>query len=480
MFLIVLLVVGAVAIFWSMIRPVLVDGGEDVDITQFTLNLKIIDDSVKIYTGQEIGKLQVITIQRKPGSGNLAGIKLLLIGEDGLSMLVPDIGVYELFELESIELNLANGVADEGVDYYSTIGELTEIRVAPVWKLDDGEERIGNPTDEYFVTGYESSLGCVGGSPNGYLEEDEECDTQDFGVLTCLNEYPTYGGGELDCTNSCTIDYSGCDRCGDENVNGPELCELGEINICLNEDEYLGNQSCLDTCLEWSDCVSELFCGDGTTDGNNDGVLDDNELCESGDSQDCFAEFGGYLGNQDCLDNNSCVWGSCNPTQECGDGFECYIEGTCANGGNCVSSANGKKYCVNGFENCDDGTNDGSYGTCKSGCQSLAPYCGNGISYSCDGMDLHCPEEDDICIQAANDEWYCVDDMASGPLVNYETCDDGTNDGSYGTCKYGCQSLAPYCGDGVLNGPEECDGEDDSQCEFQEVCRQTDCTCSWG
>jgi cysteine-rich repeat protein len=39
-----------------------------------------------------------------------------------------------------------------------------------------------------------------------------------------------------------------------------------------------------------------------------------------------------------------------------------------------------------------------------------------------------------------------------------EMCDDGVNDGGYGSCADGLQSLpGPSCGDGVVNGPEACD-----------------------
>jgi fibro-slime domain-containing protein len=47
----------------------------------------------------------------------------------------------------------------------------------------------------------------------------------------------------------------------------------------------------------------------------------------------------------------------------------------------------------------------------------------------------------------------CGDGIVAGPD---EICDDGDNDGSYGTCKSDC-TLAPYCGDGQVSGPEVCD-----------------------
>lgn len=52
----------------------------------------------------------------------------------------------------------------------------------------------------------------------------------------------------------------------------------------------------------------------------------------------------------------------------------------------------------------------------------------------------------------------CVFSCGDGIRTPLEVCDDGLNDGSYGSCLPGCQGRAPYCGDGVTDaGPETCD-----------------------
>ncbi|MBZ9569863.1 DUF4215 domain-containing protein, partial [Patescibacteria group bacterium] len=78
-------------------------------------------------------------------------------------------------------------------------------------------------------------------------------------------------------------------------------------------------------------------------------------------------------------------------------------------------------------------------------------------------------------------EPYCGDGIINGD----EDCDEGANNGVECTPDYGssctyCSSectivelQGPYCGDGIINGEEEC--EDDEDCHCGRVC--SDCSC---
>lgn len=117
---------------------------------------------------------------------------------------------------------------------------------------------------------------------------------------------------------------------------------------------------------------------------------------------------------------------------------------------------------VVGAERCDDGKNDGSYGSCTKEC-ARAAFCGDGkrdepqeacddglnlTTYSANGKPGCAPG----CVHSA----YCGDgqvDSAAG-----EECDEGKNSGGYGKCDKGCV-LGPRCGDGKIQADqkETCD-----------------------
>jgi len=136
-------------------------------------------------------------------------------------------------------------------------------------------------------------------------------------------------------------------------------------------------------------------------------------------------------------------------------------------------------------EVCDDGLNNGNYGTCNPGCFTFAPNCGDGVvqmangeqcddgnrinndacSNSCvtalcgdgvvNGME-ECDDANMINTDACTNA--CVRAICGDGIVGPgEICDDGTNNGLYGTCNPGCASRPAFCGDGPPNGPEQGD-----------------------
>jgi len=87
-------------------------------------------------------------------------------------------------------------------------------------------------------------------------------------------------------------------------------------------------------------------------------------------------------------------------------------------------------------EVCDDGVNQGGYGSCAPGCLAFGPRCGDGV------------------IQA-----------------DHEQCDDGTNVGGYGHCLPTC-TLGPRCGDGIVQSEhEQCDDANDNPYDGCDACQ---------
>jgi cysteine-rich repeat protein len=195
---------------------------------------------------------------------------------------------------------------------------------------------------------------CSGGRSNGTLEPGEQCDGGAVRGLTCAN---FCGGGTLRCYSNCTFDLTGCQRCGDNAIEGTEVCDgtaLGDAHCPVG-----GPLTCLPSCLgfNWSGCYR---CGNGIREGSEacDGADVGGAACPPGSTSgqarcnsDCRLDYGACVrcgdGDQDageeCDDGNTIGGDGCSGTcrLECGDGilqprYEACDDGNRTNGDGCA------------------------------------------------------------------------------------------------------------------------------------------------
>lgn len=181
-----------------------------------------------------------------------------------------------------------------------------------------------------------------------------------------------------------------------------------------------------------------------------DGVIDGDEECDAGEGNNdegvctsaCkLARCGdGLVGaGEDCDDGNDdeddACSSACVPT--CGDGV------------------------LRGDEQCDEGPLNADGAACTASCRLNV--CGDGLVHggveACDDGNT---DDLDACVQCKQAS--CGDGYVH---AGEETCDDGPDNGLYGKCGADCTAPGPYCGDGFVNGPEQCDdgnAKDDDPC----------------
>jgi len=399
---------------------------------------------------------------------------------------------------------------------------------------DDGvcEEGIALVCDDYCDPGI-GCIECVGNEDcdygtcvegfciDGECDEDADCIDADLcdgdeicssdgvceeGIALVCDDYCDPGKGCIECVGNEDCDYGTCvegvcidgecdedadcidaDLCdGDEICSSDGVCEEGAALVCdelcnplLGCVECLTNEDCdFGTCSGEGECLPGGCSSDEDCDDDNictgvETCTNDGE-CTEPDDLVCDDECNPLLGCVECLDDEDCDYGTCNPAGECEDG-ECSSDGdcddndictgveTCTNDGVCTDPddlvcdelCNPLLGCVECLtnEDCDFGTCSGEGICLPGGCSS----------------DEDC-DDDNICtgVETCTDEGECTepDDLVCDDLCNpILGCVDCLEDDD---CDYGTCNPAGECEDGECDGDNDCD--DGDLCTGVETC----------
>lgn len=237
----------------------------------------------------------------------------------------------------------------------------------------------------------------------------------------------------------------------------------GGANGLLDDDDDT-NSSSNDFVLGTPSPKNMAGAGPNPICGN--GQLQFGERCDDGNSTD---EGNGCSAT--CQQNNVCGNSALeNWFETCDEGGANSNTGACTLGCSLASCGDGfvrldiTDPADPAYEDCDDGNGD-PFDGCPSDCR--APVCGDGVVQIGEPCDDANTDNTDGCTSGCESA-YCGDGYVRlvGSPGDLEECDDGNSSDGDG-CDHYCQTetVVWICGDGLVNGSEECEPPNTSTCD---------------
>jgi cysteine-rich repeat protein len=326
---------------------------------------------------------------------------------------------------------------------------------------------------------------------NSVAEGAEACDGVDLKGQTCLTVPGGFLGGTLTCNAACTgFETRLCEGggvCANGTAESGEACDgldlKGQTCATIGQGYTGGTLGCSTDCRSFvtTGCTGGVHCGNNVREGT--------EACDGADlgGLDCTTVAGDFVGGTLACNGNctAFITSGCE-SAFCGDNVAEGAEpcdGNDLNGATCASIGQG-------FVDGDLACNGTCSGWVTTGCR--APVCGDGLAEGaepCDGDDLGTAtcttvpggfDAGTLACNATCDGWNtsaCVEWCGNGVLNPGEVCDGTDLDGNDCTtvpggfaegtlaCNATCGGFVTTgcvraCGNGVLNGTEACDGDD--------------------
>ncbi|MBU1219457.1 hypothetical protein KKF34_18615 [Myxococcota bacterium] len=389
---------------------------------------------------------------------------------------------------ENCNANCGDNVIDTGE---TCDGTATFTRTCLDEGFDDGVLACNATCDGYDTTGcFNNTTGCG----NNTIDGTEVCDGDDLDGSTCADY--GYNNGVLYCDTDCgNFNIQGCynsiTTCGNNLTEPGEGCDGTDVPSCGSYGMGTGLVTCNADCtIDVSNCSGDLctnedwyqdgWCDPCSAYGGVEDSVDCSSVCYAADGI-CRSYYDGLLGMTTCMYYEGVEDPDCVGT--CGDGIITVLEqcdGTELNGVTCES---------NGFASGTIGCSD----NCTLDFTNCVPFqCGDGLLNgfeSCDGTELNGATCTSINLGFVGGTLACNGDCSwdlggcqapvcgDAVIEGLETC-DGTNLNSNdcttlgmgfvgGTlsCGTNCRMdtsacIAPVCGDGNVEGNEQCDGTD--------------------